>query len=455
VPFAVTVDAAGNVLAATDSLLAEQQTLLAGRQLYVKTCASCHGASGGGDGENTLQGSSIPPDLREHMVPGLHSDGQLYLWSRDGISGTSMPGYGLVLSDVELWQVAAYLRTFGQSDPVVGVDPDALATQQARPPTPTLIPDVAEPLPPLILVRQGNLWQNDDRQTQLTPLTALGTLQFAQNPALSPDGLQLAYLVTSLPTGSENLTSTLVVGDSNGSASRVLLESTQAYLREPRWAPNGNAVYVTQVQDEQLADGSYREQSTILRIDVQSGEQRVVLDGARDLVFSSDGRQIAYVRVSPDGATMTLELADADGRNARVIVDDPNFSAFAAPRFAPDGQRLIVSAIGGPTTDTQGRSQEGEQASPLTALLDGFSPATAEAHGAPWDIWSVARDGSELRRLTAVYEDDPRAVFSPDGREIVFMGFTGIYRMNADGSALRRIDIQGDHGGIDWISSSK
>jgi hypothetical protein len=44
-----------------------------------------------------------------------------------------------------------------------------------------------------------------------------------------------------------------------------------------------------------------------------------------------------------------------------------------------------------------------------------LAPATAEAHGLPWDLWEVKTDGSGLRRLTRFYEDLPMIAFSPDG----------------------------------------
>jgi hypothetical protein len=74
----------------------------------------------------------------------------------------------------------------------------------------------------------------------------------------------------------------------------------------------------------------------------------------------------------------------------------------------------------------------------------------AEAHGSKLDLWVINTDGSSLRRLAALREDTPVAVFSPDGSQIAVMGAGGIYLLNADGSNLRLIDPLGDHGGLDW-----
>ena len=86
----------------------------------------------------------------------------------------------------------------------------------------------------------------------------------------------------------------------------------------------------------------------------------------------------------------------------------------------------------------------------LKKLVMGPAPATAEAHGLPWDLWEVKTDGSGLRRLTRFYEDLPMIAFSPDGTQAAIMGLGGIYRANPDAGNLRRVDLQGDHGGLDW-----
>ena len=101
-------------------------------------------------------------------------------------------------------------------------------------------------------------------------------------------------------------------------------------------------------------------------------------------------------------------------------------------------------------TDPQGNPIKASAPSPLDRLLGLFEPPTAEAHGLPWDLWTVNADGTGLRRLTTFYEDLPMAVFSPDGKQLAVMALGGIYLMDADGSRLRRIDQVGDHGGLDW-----
>lgn len=188
----------------------------------------------------------------------------------------------------------------------------------------------------------------------------------------------------------------------------------------------------------------------IVRIDLATNAKQPLLNDALDPSLSRDGTQLAYLKLSEDGYTMSLNVAAPDGSNSRAVIGGQDFQGFYAPRFSPDGKQIIVAAIGGPETDQQGNPIKASAPSPLDRLLGLIEPATAEAHGLPWDLWLVNSDGTGLRRLTSFYEDLPMAAFAPDGKQIAAIGLGGIYLMDGDGSRLRRIDPVGDHGGLDW-----
>ena len=187
-----------------------------------------------------------------------------------------------------------------------------------------------------------------------------------------------------------------------------------------------------------------------MRIDLATGAKQPLLNDALDPSLSPNGTQLAYLKLSENGYTMSLHLAAPDGSGSHELIGGQDFQGFYAPRFSPDGKQIIVAAIGGPETDQQGNPIKASAPSPMDRLLGLFEPPTAEAHGLPWDLWVVNSDGSGLRRLTSFYEDLPMAAFSPDGKQIAVIGLGGIYLMEADGSRLRRIDPAGDHGGLDW-----
>ncbi len=450
--FVLPIAAPGEVAGPPNPLLADAATLAAGRQLYAENCAACHGARGKGDGPLAPGLAPRPADFTQHMVPGQHSDGQVFLWIKQGFPGGAMPAWGNRLDDRQIWQVVTYLRSFGRP-----VNPTTIAEVTPSPLVPTVAPAtaVAEPLPPLILARQGNLWHSDGKGS-LQQLTDLGAQIVAEHPAVAPSGARIAFIArgpgpidSTLPVSS----TTLYVINSDGTGMRALWRLPGGGLALPAWAPDGQSLYVGHSQlrsDPQAPVSDWLFE--IVRVEIATTARRTVLIDARDPTFSRDGTQLAYLRYDRKNAAFALHVAAPDGSADREVIGTGAFSSFYAPRFAPDGKRVVVAAIGGPVTDEQGYPIRGQGRSPLEGLLSFFAPAVAEAHGPPWDLWVVNVDGSGLRRLPGAHEDTPMAVFSPDGRQLVMMGAGGIYLIDADNGRPRLIDALGDHGGLDWAS---
>jgi mono/diheme cytochrome c family protein len=71
----------------------------------------CHGPTGKGDGPVGLTLNPRPADLSLHAVPGVHTDGQLYLWITNGFEGSVMPAFKDVLTEDQRWHVVNYVRT--------------------------------------------------------------------------------------------------------------------------------------------------------------------------------------------------------------------------------------------------------------------------------------------------------------------------------------------------------
>jgi mono/diheme cytochrome c family protein len=447
--FAFAIAAPGEASGPLNPLAADPATIDAGRRLYAANCVVCHGPSGRGDGPAAIGLRPQPADFTQHMIPGKHTDGQVFLWIKNGFPGTPMPAWNGRLSDEQIWQIVLYLRTLGQP---------AAATLDAQPaaPAPSTAPSPSarEPLPPLIFARQGGLWRSDGSGAPPKPMTNLGAEIFAEHPAISPDGERVAFIARSpgplTATLPVSLT-TLYIMNADGSGLRELWQPSRGWLALPAWSPDGQALYVgySDLLSDPLApvsDWLFE----IQRVDITTGARRAVLADGRDPAITRDGAQIAYLRYDKANAAFSLHVSAPDGSGDRQVIGAGAFAAFYAPRFSPDGKQIVLAAIGGPPTDDRGYPVSGSADSPFSSLLKLFEPPVAEAHGAPWDIWIVNVDGSGLRRLPLAREDTPMALFAPDGRQIVMMGAGGIYLLGAGGEDFRQIDPLGDHGGLDW-----
>ncbi len=448
--FVFPIAAPGEVGGLLNPLSADLPTRAAGKLLYTEHCAACHGASGQGDGLLAAGLTPPPADLTQHMLPGKHTDSQVFLWIKQGYPGTAMPAWGGRLDDQQIWQLVTFLRSFTQSVAVT-------AAISPTPPVPTApAPAAPEPLPPLVFVRQGNLWHSDGSDAPPRQLTHLGTDILAEHPAVAPDGQRIAFIARSPGPITATLpvsTTTLYLINADGTNLRVLWQPPQGWVALPAWLPDGKALYVGYSElrsDPQAPVADWRFE--IVRVDATTGERRTVIADARDPTITRDGTRMAYLHFDRATAALALHIAALDGTGDHEVIAAGAFSTFYAPRFSPDGRRIILAVIGGPVTDEQGYPSRAQRPTPLDGLLGWLAPPVAEAHGAPWDLWVVNVDGTGLRRLPHMREDTPMAVFSPDGRQIVMIGAGGIYLSDADGQHLRMIDPLGDHGGLDWAA---
>jgi Tol biopolymer transport system component len=66
-------------------------------------------------------------------------------------------------------------------------------------------------------------------------------------------------------------------------------------------------------------------------------------------------------------------------------------------------------------------------------------------------VYAIDSDGGNLRALTALNEDQPAALYAPDGRYILFLGTYGLYVMRSDGMQLQRLRSEGGHGTLDLL----
>jgi mono/diheme cytochrome c family protein len=94
------------------------ESIAAGKTLYDTQCASCHGATGKGDGKMAASmNPPKPPDLTDASWKHGSTDGEIFTLIRDGSKGTGMRGFAAKLKTDDIWNVVNYLRTLGPNPP--------------------------------------------------------------------------------------------------------------------------------------------------------------------------------------------------------------------------------------------------------------------------------------------------------------------------------------------------
>ena len=114
------------------------------------------------------------------------------------------------------------------------------------------------------------------------------------------------------------------------------------------------------------------------------------------------------------------------GGPAREVLPREAFAGVSAPRFSPDGRQIAFFGIGGP-------ARERRLVEPMPAAMPWFGPTVAWAHGIPWDPWMINLDGSGLRQLVSLAEDDPTLAWSPDGTTLAVLGGNGLWLVDPTG----------------------
>jgi Tol biopolymer transport system component len=323
------------------------------------------------------------------------------------------------------------------------------------------------PVPPalsgrLIYATEGRLWSlglTGGEPIDLTPDRSRATM--AAEPAISPDGTRLAFTLIALPTLDQGAGATAAPGSDiyllhlrDGTRRRVLEHDRPSTLIDSlSWTRDGRALIYAHTSPILATDGRLTGVAReVHRLDLETGQIATLVADAHSPALSPDGTQLAYVASNPRTFETTLWLAGADGSTARQLVGTQGgFADFLAPRFSPDGTQIAFSAAGGPGVAPPSPSPANGGAGQVMRWLAAlFAPAEVAAHGAQRDVWIVARDGSNLQRLTAFYEDEPIPAWSSDGRWVAILAGGGIYLARADGAALLRRSGTGGAGSLCW-----
>lgn len=171
--------------------------------------------------------------------------------------------------------------------------------------------------------------------------------------------------------------------------------------------------------------------------------------------------RIAYVTVDrkgPKDSTYRLQIADADGYNAKTILESRQ--PVLSPAWSPDGNQLgYVSFEDRNSAIYLQDVRSGEREKVVSGNGINSSPAfspdgkqlavTRSLEGNP-DIYIVDLASKQQRRITTDSSIDTEAAWSPDGQTIVFTSDRGgspqIYKVSPAGGPQQRITFnQGDY----------
>jgi len=259
----------------------------------------------------------------------------------------------------------------------------------------------------VVSVREGEgaayLWVvsvDGSDAVQITRAPSADATAADASPAWSPDGDWIAFSRQVVDRSGQPTRPRLYLVAPDGSTLRQLT-SGDAFDIAPAWSPDSSRVLFGRLVGETTTD------LFTVRLD-GGGIVRLTDDPRRheDLAgYSPDGQRIAYTSVRRDEDIWVMN-ADGSGKELLLGGRPPD----GLPAWSPDGRRI------------------------------------AFVHAARIAVMNA--DGSNARVL------GPKGThpqWSPDGTRILFTGDPdGIFVMNADGSGLARVPIEGQAAGASW-----
>jgi len=242
----------------------------------------------------------------------------------------------------------------------------------------------------------------------------------------------------------------LVVADSDGESTRIILESKQP-LMSPVWSPDGQSLAYVSFESQRSA--VYVQ--TLRTAERRRVSSRAGVNGAP--AFSPDGRRLALTLSSRDG-NLDIHVLDLQTGALERLTDHPAIDT--EPAWSVDGSRILFTSdrAGGPQIyEMEARPQararrlsfQGAYNARPRVSPDGRTLAFVTREGAAYRIAKQDVQSGTLQILTTGSQDESPS-FSPAGSMLIYAtreaGRSVLATVSVDG--LTRARLQSERGEV-------
>jgi WD40-like Beta Propeller Repeat len=241
------------------------------------------------------------------------------------------------------------------------------------------------------------------------------TTHWDHSPMLSPNGSQIAFIRLDLAT---IFVEQLVVINSDGSGENIIDSNSTYNCSAPMWHPNGTKILYN-------VDPTGAGNNTFYEIEPDGSNKTSVFSDASIFrpTYNSDGSMIGYLKAVGGGLPEQLRVVNSDGSSDHLTrtLSETALNAVVLG-WANTMNRIAFNGVAAGLNDVLARiDEDGTDYLELTAAASDpdrpipgrftWSPddATifmARGGGAPWGLWSVSPDGSNLTNLNVNIDAD-------------------------------------------------
>lgn len=215
-----------------------------------------------------------------------------------------------------------------------------------------------------------------------------------------------------------------------------------------------------------LVDVYRQKQIAGFRIPARPNMLRRVAHQISDIIFEkltgipgAFDTRVAFVTVKKqaDGRLFSLQIADADGANAQILLESSE--PLLSPAWSPDGRRIAYVSFEGRNSaiyvqDVVSGRRDKVAGFPGINSAPSFSPdgknlAMTLSKDGNTEIYIMNLATKQLRRMTRNQAIDTEPTWSPDGKKLAFTSDRGgapqIYELSINGGSAKRITFQGSY----------
>ncbi len=187
----------------------------------------------------------------------------------------------------------------------------------------------------------------------------------AQQPALSPDGKYVAYVLDEAGRQS------IYMGQVNSTGNTQVISPSEVNYLGVTFSPDGSFIYYV-VQDKDQPRGA------LYKVPVLGGTPRKILAWVDSTVtFSPDGKRFAFVRRNVESRETFLFTANADGSGEEQLAarKRPDYFIRSGPAWSPDGRTIALGA---------GRFSPGDSSNMYVVTVDVANGSEARLGSQTW-----------------------------------------------------------------------